>query len=504
MKIWLLALAACLLLPRAAGAAQDDLAALKRQNAILKKQSADLLQRLKKLEKRQARLEAERRRAPDSPTPPPSSSFVALATQGEPLKPMEITPLTWNGLTFFGALDAGLAWQSHGAPLNAYYPQGIAYAVSKNSNRPQFTAAPGGLGYSELGVQGERELLPGLSGVFGVSSQFDVITGRLGNGPASMIQNNGIPLADQSANGDSTRTGQLFNNYAYVGLQSRTFGTLTFGRQKTLITDDLGTYDAIAGSLAFSLIGDSGSLSGGDTENSRLDDSLKYRLDLGPAHFGAIIVLGGLGAGQSYQLSGGFEADGFSCDAVYGHIADGVALSPLSPALALVKPPNTLVGVVGDRDAYLFVADYALDRFKFFGGYEHIAYSDPQDPLPEPYTLDSGYTMSVVVNDAYRYHDRILQLFWTGVKYAYSERLEFSAGYYQVLQNSYGKVRCGSTAASTCSGAESAVGGVAEYHFNPNFEIYGGMMASFVSGGMASGYLYTSSVDPTVGLRYVF
>ena len=78
----------------------------------------------------------------------------ALATDG---------PLTWHGITFFGVLDAGVAWQSHGAPFNGYYPQGLEYAISKNSNRSLFSVAPGGMGYTGVGLKGEEEILPGLA-----------------------------------------------------------------------------------------------------------------------------------------------------------------------------------------------------------------------------------------------------------------------------------------------------------------------------------------------------
>ena len=84
-----------------------------------------------------------------------------------------------------------------------------------------------------------------------------------------LVQNNGVALARQSSNGDSARAGQAFNDYAYVGVSSANYGVLTVGRQRTLTTDDRSVYDPIAGSLAFSLLGYTGSLSSGDTENTR-------------------------------------------------------------------------------------------------------------------------------------------------------------------------------------------------------------------------------------------
>ena len=426
-------------------------------------------------------------------------------------------PLTWHGITLFGVLDAGVAWQSHGAPFNGYYPQGLEYAISKNSNRSLFSVAPGGMGYSGVGLKGEEEILPGLAGVFGLNTNFNVASGQLSNGPASLIQNNGVPLAYQSANGDSARAGQAFNDYAYVGLSSASYGVLTYGRQRTLTTDDRSVYDPIAGSLAFSLLGYSGSLSSGDTENSRFDNSVKYLVHVGPARFGAIYKFGqpGSGANQTdgptYQVSAGFDIQALSFDAVYSHVSGAITLASLSAAQVVTLPANTLAATISDNSAVLVSAKYTYGPFKFFGGYENINYADPQDPILAPYVDLNGYAISVATNNAYQYHDKILQLLWTGVKYAYDRHLDLSVGYYHEWQNSYGKTACNFanntklvTNAATCSGTEDAIGFVGEYHFTRKFEAYAGLMYSTVSGGMANGFLYNNTVDPTVGLRYAF
>jgi predicted porin len=496
------------------GARADDLTALKQQAAALKQQNQALAKRLEKLEKRQAVLQA----APAPAPAPAPSSFVAdvgHVTKG----PLDVLtddgPITWHGLTLFGALDAGLAWQSHGTPFNGSYPQGLEYAITKNSNHAGFGVAPGGMGYSGIGLKGEQEILPGFSGVFAVNTNFDVASGQLSNGPASLIQNNGVALANQSSNGDSARAGQAFNDYAYAGVSSRDYGTLTFGRQRTLTTDDRLVYDPIPGSLAFSLLGYSGSLSSGNTEDSRFDNSLKYRLDYGPARFGAIYKFGGPGTGsptngQTYQLSAGFDYAALSFDAVYSHVSDSISLAALAAPVPAASA-NTLAGTISDNSAMLLSAKYTWNQFKFFGGYEYIDYKDPKDTIAAGYVDGNGYVISSVNNTAYRYNDKILQLFWTGVKYAYNDHLVLSGGYYHELQNSYGKIGCNIanptktvTSTSTCSGTEDAIGLVSEYHFNKRFEIYGGLMFSNVTNGMASGFLYRNSVDPAVGLRYTF
>lgn len=491
----------------------NDLASIRQETTLLKQKNLELQKRLEKLEKRQTAQPKPEHAAPQ----PAPASYIAHAVKG----PAEVLtsdgPLTWHGITLFGVVDAGVAWQSHGAPLNGAYPQGLEYAISKNSNRSLFSVAPGGMGYSGIGLKGEEEFLPGFAGVFGLNTQFNSASGQLGNGPASLVQNNGIPLAYQSANGDSARAGQAFNDYAYVGISSADYGILTYGRQRTLTTDDRSVFDPIAGSLAFSLLGYSGSLSSGNTEDSRWDSSIKYLVHIGPARIGAIYKLGqpGTGAstvnGSTYQVSAGFDYQALSFDAVYSHVSSSISLASLSAAQVLTSPPGSLAATISDNSAVLLSAKYTYGPFKFFGGYENIRYSDPNDPIAAPYVDGNGYLISVANNTAFQYHDKILQVFWGGVKYAYDSHMEFSAGYYHEMQNSYGKINCNFAAntklvpnASTCSGTEDAIGLVGEYHFNKRLEAYGGLMYSTVAGGMANGFLNTNTIDPTVGLRYAF
>src|SRR5208283_4289155 len=85
------------------------------------------------------------------------------------------------------------------------------------------------------------------------------------------------------------RAGQPFNDEYYGGIASTHFGTLTFGRQRSLGTDAMLAYDPASGAYAFSYVGYNGTMAGGgDTEDTRWDDAVKYRLTYGPVHFGAM------------------------------------------------------------------------------------------------------------------------------------------------------------------------------------------------------------------------
>jgi len=50
----------------------------------------------------------------------------------------------------------------------------------------------------------------------------------------------------------------------------------------------------------------------------------------------------------------------------------------------------------------------------------------------------------------------------------------------------------------------NALSVVADFRFAKRFDVYAGAMFSKVSNGLAAGFLQTSTVDPTIGLRFTF
>ena len=95
-----------------------------------------------------------------------------------------------------------------------------------------------------------------------------------------------------------------FNDEFYGGASSTYAGTLTFGRQRSLGTDAMLAYDPAAGAYSFSYIGYNGTMAGGgDTEDSRWDQAVKYRIAYGPLHFGAMYKFAD-GSGGCYSASG--------------------------------------------------------------------------------------------------------------------------------------------------------------------------------------------------------
>ncbi len=437
--------------------------------------------------------------------------------------------LTWHGITLYGIVDVDLQYETHGAPFSNYFISGGSDIVQKNSNSPVFGLTSNGMSQSRIGLQGKEPTgLGDWSGVFKVETYFNPASGQITDALKSVTQNNGRSLADQSTNIDSSIAGQPFEQ-AFVGISSPTWGTLTYGRQNSTLADLIAKYDPQQTSYAFSLLGLSGTpAGGGDTQDRRLDGSLKYVgnfFDM--VHAGAIYktqsssaqnyATAGTGeAFSAFEVSLGAAYAGASVDVFYTKVRDAVSVSSLNtaqlaalPALGL-SPSISLSGTISDNASYGAMVSYALAPVpvSVFGGYQHITYMNPSIALAPGFDDIGGYVLSAVNNTNYAAADKILQIYWAGARYAVTPQLTAAVAYYGEQQPAYAigaDAGCSSAPLSgKCSGTFSAISMSLDYHFSKRFDAYGGAMWSHVAGGLANGYLTTTMIDPTIGVRFSF
>jgi predicted porin len=467
--------------------------------------------------------------------------------------------LTWHGITLYGAYDVGVGWVSHGLPENGYNYEGESL-VNRNGNQSRFIVAPNNLQQTGFGVRGKEEFMPGWSVVFNISTGINPQSGLLANASLTDINNNGLPRASYSEAIDGARAGQPFNDEYYGGVSSPRFGTLTFGRQRSLGTDAVLQYDPAGGAYAFSYIGYNGTVAGGgDTEDSRWDDALKYRLSYGPVHFGAMYKFAN-GSGGCFSATAaitgwtaanctpvaphndalGFDLGGhsgnFFADLVYQHYNQAISvlnplLGPQSPSEPfqsttdsintipitgpnLVDPNNTLYGIVTDNNAILAAARYVWDPFKFFAGYEYVWLNNPKNPLGVGASDQGGYDLSGV-EDHNLDSERLLNIWWAGVKYTYRGKTDFTFSWYQQRQNDFRRPPACSPAAgfrASCAGTLNEGSFYVDHHFTKRFDGFAGITGSDVSGGVAIAiphgpgvpYNYDSNIAPVVGARFAF
>jgi predicted porin len=512
-KKTLMSAAAALSIATAAHA--DELSDVKAQSEHIREQNQVLAKQVVELEKRLHKLETQPAKQPvvaTRPAPPANPGAPASGNYNKAPSIVADGSLTWHGITLYGGIDMGLAYQTHGTPLSNSAGFGLGYLISKNSNKPYFGAAPNALSASNIGLKGNEELFPGLSAVFNLQTSFLPTSGRLADGLGSIVQNNGVPLTSQTTFADSSKDGQALNTAAWGGLSSPVYGTLTYGRQNSLTLDGVIAYDPMGGSGAFSLVGFQGATAGGgDTENARLDNSLKYTVNVGPFRAGAAAQLSSSGDNSRNIVQGQVGVDylGVSLDAIYGHVNDAISSAPLAvgfvPTSAqLAQAGSGLVaGTVSDNNSLMLLARYGIGPVKLYAGYENIQYGNPRVPLPVGSTIIGGYTLGTVTNTAFP-NKKDMQVFWTGAKYAVRSDIDLIAAYYHEQQNSFGVVSCSNTSLTTCSGQLDAVSLVVDYRFAKRFDAYAGAMYSHVANGLASGFLNRSTIDPTVGMRFQF
>ena len=413
---------------------------------------------------------------------------------------------TWNGITLYGTIDIGVAYLNHGAPLSPTYAPGLPFVLSNYSNHPITSLAPNGLSQSRLGVSGVEPLgLADLKGVFKLETGFNPTSGRLSDGPKSLIDNNGRANNNKITGADSGRAGQPFEGAAYAGVSSVLWGTLTFGRQNSLMADNLLKYDPQLQSNAFSPIAFSGTSGGlGDTEDKTLDDSLKYTLNYGPARFAVLYEFGSRGAipEGSESVDAGFDYAGFSFDALWGKVRGAVAAASLNAAQNAAAP-GTLAATISDNTAYSLLAHYTAKPVQFYFGYEHIRFANPADPIPVNSVTIGGYVLSVVNNTAFTIN-KVLDYTWTGARYSATPKLDVTAAYYHFQQNSYAANHCSDTSAASCSGVFHDVSLVTDYRWTRRFDTYAGVNYTSGSDGLVSGFLFHSDWAPMIGARFNF
>jgi hypothetical protein len=103
--------------------------------------------------------------------------------------------------------------------------------------------------------------------------------------------------------------------------------------------------------------------------------------------------------------------------------------------------------------------------------------------------------------------DRIMQIAWTGAKYAVTDQVDVIAAYYHYTQNSFfgtaaGAAPCSGSNRSQCAGTFNAISGVVDWKFAPKWDVYVGLMYSEFNGGLANAFIENNNIATTAGLRF--
>jgi predicted porin len=554
----------------------DELSDIQAQAKQLREQNQALMKRLSDIEKRQKALETQAAAKPAAPAVNPVDALAAdLPYKAAVKAPAPVSDdLCWHGVCLYGNFDMGLSYQNHGNPFTALAAGApLQYVVEKTSNGAYFGVGANQMSTSFIGLRGKQEIADNLYAVFNLQTLFNSASGMNGNGIGSIVQNNGLGAAPALGNlanayGDSSKAGQMFNSVAYFGVSSPTYGTFTMGRQNALTADLVVNYDALSGSNAWSLLTFEGASGGGGVTEDRIyDNSYEYRLDVGPVRLAAIAQLrngGNSATGNAFEGDVGFAYMGFSMDFVGGKTYDALSVgttlttaqqnSLTSNQAGLVAGPGyaipcslgCLSGVISDNTVFQVGAKYIIGPWKFYGGYEHLTFANPNNPLQPGAFAEGGYNVAFVNNNNY-FTNRNQSVFWAGVKYAVTPTFDVIGSYYGIRQQFFtvgaGPGAAGNPTFSSAPGngvssatqaANCAINGASssgcagsldmfsvafDWRFARHIDLYAGVAYSQKQNGLANGFVLStnngtltgnnvntrvSTYDPGIGLRYQF
>jgi predicted porin len=417
--------------------------------------------------------------------------------------------LTFHGVTIYGTIDVGYAYQTNGKPLGPiisdleYSP----FTTTRNyTGTPISSLQANALEQSKIGVKIEEDIGLGLTAIGKLDTGFNPISGELTDGCSSFVQNAAKSYTVQTSNADTSRCGQAFNGVAYAGVSSPIYGTLTVGRQQSFQLDSIASYDPLALSYALSLLGYSGTNGGsGSTEAARWDNSVKYLVAYGPVHAGVMYSGGGedtgiYGGGVSANVGAVWK--GFSIDGVYSKENGVVNLLGANKDTVVGAP---LAAAISNDEGWSVMGKYVYDfggGFKdegpaatltLFAGYTSIAVSNSNAPVSFAeggYAIGNGAGGSPDHN--YFTTTKDLDFEWAGAKYALPSGWSFTGAFYHVDQGKFisDNAVCtnGGASRTDCAGSYNQGSFLIDYAFNKHFDVYAGVTYAVVDGGLAAGY----------------
>jgi predicted porin len=424
--------------------------------------------------------------------------------------------LSLGGVTVYGTVDVGYAYQSHGVPLSSQLPGGLeyqAFTTTRNYAGSVSTAAESGLEQSKIGIRVAEPIAGDFTLVATAETGFNPLSGQLTDACGSIANNSGVAQGHQTANADSSRCGQAFNSVLFGGASSTTLGTLTIGRQNSLQLAALAVYDPQTLSYAFSFLGYSGFDGGaGSTEAARWDNSIKYAYTNGPVRVSLMYSNGGQDTGILHSAFGaqlGATFGGLSVDAVYEDMNGAVNLRSSFDNKADPVPTPGLAAYISDDTSYNLMGKYVFelgdskvkDKLTLYAGYSHI------QKAHSPYTTGSAegnypLDVGININNSAEYN-----MEWFGARYAMSSGWNFVGAFYHTTQNSW-TIGGGTTAVSNigcsaagllCAGDFYEASAVVDYVINKHYDAYFGLNYSEVTDGLASGFPGTPGANATTG-----
>lgn len=404
-------------------------------------------------------------------------SLIAVAVLGAFAGAAHAADQSQPNVTIYGILDVGVAQMTNAGNFSNFVtgavPTGSANSARIGTVRGMMN---GGESQTRLGLKGSEDLGGGYKAFFQLENAFSLGNGQIAtSGLAGGGGNNPAMVADTSLNG------QLFNRMALVGISGEEMGAFSFGRQYNLALDVIGSvgggYDPVNAQM-FSPINFSGFYGGGgETDNARVDNAIKYAKSFGKIKVNAMYGMGGVAthtsARSNTQLNVGYEGDQFGVEAVALHASDTTALS------AGTAGTNNVNVTFVNLDSEMLAARYTVaEPVTLKAGYERVKISAPTN-----YNADSQMTQiygyNIGTNAAF-VGQKIVNVYWLGANITTSEASKLSLGIYDAKTPAY--TGTGSVAGAT--GDDRYYSIMWEYNLSKKTNFYAAAMKDHKSGGL--------------------
>lgn len=274
-----------------------------------------------------------------------------------------------SNVTLYGVVDVNIEYVNHFSTVTPTAANGFKIGPGTSLYRLN----SGGMAGSRFGLRGTEELGSGLSAIFVLEGGFSPDTGMSSNG------------------------GRLFGRQAFVGLNSKTIGSFTFGRQYT------GYFDALANFSPTAFAGQYEPNVAEQGADVRSDNMVKYTGVFGPISAYANWTFGNGVAGNG-EVPGQFRRDtGYGASLAYASAAFSamVGYNQYNPTL------STAVDVGAFKKAAVAARYDFGTRAKVMAGYR--------------WGQNKAADGSTILRD---------DLYWVGANYILNPGLELKLGYY--------------------------------------------------------------------------
>lgn len=403
------------------------------------------------------------------------------ATAGVAQAQVNLVNTDQSTLSVYGVLDAGVVQMTNAGNIS---PNFVTGAVPTGSNKNGGTVRGmmnGGESATRWGIMGSEDLGDGDKAFFKLETGFSIANGT--------IANSGLTSGNTTAHtmaADTSLEGQLFGRAAYVGLSDKDMGAVSFGRMNNLQLDIIavtgGGYDPVNAQM-FSPINFSGFYGGGgETDNARVDQAVKYSKQIGNFNVNALYAFGGVAghstARSNEELNVGYEASNFGVQGAAMLAKDTTAIT--GPGTAAAGTPNfgTVNAMFVNLTSYMLTGRVKVtDPLTLKAGIERVEFTAPSNFAADQ-TLGSIYGYQIITATAFSGAQKNVNVYWLGANYDVSSKTKVSVGYYDAETPAFG---------TTASGSDKYTSAMVEYSLSKKTNLYAAFMLDKKSGSSIVG-----------------